>query len=32
MSPIGVNPGAQGVLNALESLNSQKEKVEGNKE
>jgi peroxiredoxin (alkyl hydroperoxide reductase subunit C) len=32
VSPIGVNPGAQGVLNALESLNSQKEKVEGNKE
>jgi peroxiredoxin len=27
VSPIGVNPGAHGVLNALESLDSQKEKV-----
>jgi alkyl hydroperoxide reductase subunit AhpC len=27
VSPIGINPGAQGVLNALESLDSQKEKV-----
>ena len=26
VSPIGVNPGAQGVLNALESLDSQKRK------
>jgi len=27
VSPIGVNPSAQGVLNALEDLNSQKKKV-----
>ena len=28
ISPIGINPGANGVLNALESLNTQKSKLE----
>ena len=27
VSPIGVNPGADGILNALENLSGQKEKV-----
>jgi alkyl hydroperoxide reductase subunit AhpC len=27
VSPIGVNPGAQGILNALESLQQQKKEV-----
>ena len=28
ISPIGINPGANGVLNALESLNTQKSELE----
>lgn len=32
MSPIEINPGAHGVLNSLESLNTQMNKADGNKE
>lgn len=32
VSPIGINPGAHGILNALEDLNLQKQRAEGNKE
>ena len=32
VSPIEINPGAHGVLNSLESLNTQMNKTDGNKE
>lgn len=32
VSPIEINPGAHGVLNSLESLNTQMNKADGNKE
>lgn len=32
VSPIEINPGAHGVLNSLESLNTQMNKAGGNKE